>query len=379
MRIGLISGEYPPLQGGVGAYTHILGLVLADAGHEVYVLAGPTAREDDHRLTLDTVSGWGFSCWKAVEGWATRRNLDVVNLQYQTAAFGMSPWIYFIPERVHAVPVAVTFHDLRFPYLFPKAGPLRPWIVRRLAQSAAGAIATNPEDFAALRGLPYTALIPIGSNIQTVAPSTDSAATRQHHSIGPREPLVLNFGLINRSKGLDDLIEALATLHSQGVPAKLLLVGSAGSSDPSNQAYEVELRQRVATAGLTEAVTITGFLPETKVHAVLKVADIVALPFQDGASMRRGSLMAALAAGCPIVTTTPVVPTPGFEDGVSMRLVPPGDAHALGEALLQLLQDTDLRAQLSAGALTLSRHFEWPAIAASVADFLQQRVEVGRR
>ncbi|MBL8144976.1 MAG: glycosyltransferase family 4 protein [Anaerolineae bacterium] len=371
MRIGLISGEYPPQQGGVGAYTRILGLTLADAGHEVFVLAGPSAHEDDPRLTLDRVSAWKLNAGRLAERWAKHRQLDAVNLQYQTAAFNMSPWVHFLPGRVHSAPVAVTFHDLRFPYLFPKAGPLRPWIVRHLAKSADGVIATNPEDFERLRGLPHAALIPIGSNIAAPVSPSDPAAARQRFGIGRDEPLLVYFGLLNRGKGLNELVDALELLRGNGLAVRLLAIGSAGSSDPTNQAYEAELHARVAAACLNEAVTFTGFLPDDEVDALLRAADAVALPFLDGASMRRGSLMAALRAGCAIVTTTPAVPTPGFTDDAALRLVPPNDAPALAAALRQVLEDPALRAKLQVGAATLARQFEWPAIAASVAGFLE--------
>ena len=371
MRIGLISGEYPPQQGGVGAYTRILGLALADAGHTVFVLAGPFAHEDDSRLTLDRVSGWKLNAGRLAERWAKHRQLDAVNLQYQTAAFGMSPWVHFLPKQVHCAPVVVTFHDLRFPYLFPKAGSLRPWAVRHLANTANGVIATNPEDFERLRSLPHAALIPIGSNIPASGGASDPAEARQRFGVGQNQPLLVYFGLLNRGKGLHELVDALGTLHGNGLAARLLIVGAAGSSDPTNQAYEAELRARVASSGLSEAVTFTGFLPDSEVDALLRAADAVALPFLDGASMRRGSLMAALRAGCAIVTTTPAVSTPGFTDDEALRLVPPGDAAALAAALRQVLEDPALRAKLRSGAATVARQFEWPAIAASVAGFLE--------
>lgn len=372
MRIGLISGEYPPQQGGVGAYTRILGRALANAGHDVFVLAGSSAQEDDPRLTLDRVSAWKLNAGRLAERWAAHRRLEVVDLQYQTAAYGMSPWIHFLPGRVKSAPVVVTFHDLRYPYLFPKAGPLRPWIVRHLATTADGVITTNPEDFAQLRVLPHAAMIPIGSNIQVEDAPADPVAMRVRFAIEPNQPLIVYFGLINRGKGLDSLVDALNTLRASGTAAHLLIVGSAGSSDPTNRAYEADLRARVAANGLDEAVTFTGFLPESDVDALLRAADVVALPFLDGASLRRGSLMAALRAGCAILTTIPAVPTPGFSDGESMWLVTPGGVPALADALQHMLGDPALRAKLKSGAKALARQFEWPVIAESVAAFLQQ-------
>lgn len=371
MRIGMITGEYPPRQGGVGAYTRILSRALADAGHELSVLSGPDAREYDPRIALDVVTGWSAGCWNAVQSWARHRHLDIINLQYQTAAFGMSPWIHLLPTRVSAAPVVVTFHDLRFPYLFPKAGPLRPWIVNRLARTAAGVIATNPEDYEKLRALRHAAMIPIGSNILADAPASAPPLGQQ------ADFEIVYFGLINRGKGLDQLVEALARLRAGGLDAHLTVIGSAGSSDPTNRAYETGLRGTIEALGLGAAVTFTGFLPESEVDARLRAATVVALPFLDGASYRRGSLMAALRAGCAIVTTGPAVPMPAFRDGESMLLVPPGDAAALSTALARLAADENLRQRLAAGALAQSEQFSWPAIATATADFLE-RVRASR-
>src|SRR5690606_6298896 len=91
--------------------------------------------------------------------------LDMVNLHFQTAAYQMSPFIHWLPDMVQT-PVVTTFHDLRFPYLLPKAGPLRDWIVMRLARASEGIVSTNHEDFERLKHLPRAALIPIGSSVR---------------------------------------------------------------------------------------------------------------------------------------------------------------------------------------------------------------------
>ncbi|HYO89857.1 MAG TPA: glycosyltransferase, partial [Candidatus Limnocylindrales bacterium] len=214
-----------------------------------------------------------------------------------------------------------------------------------------------------LRALPLSVLIPIGSNIRADAAS----AVLRPDSTGTFE--IVYFGLVNRGKGLDQLLEALAGLRSDGLPAHLTIIGSAGSSDPTNQAYEAELRGKVPELNLSDHVAFTGFLPEAEVDALLQHADAVALPFLDGASLRRGSLLAALRAGCAIVTTTPTVRVEAFSDEDSMLLVAPGDTAALNTALARLAADPALRTRLRAGAAKASEQFSWPAIAAAAAEF----------
>lgn len=388
MRIGMVAGEYAPMQGGVGAYTRILAQALADLGHELFLYARQGSVEPDTRLHLTAHvsherSAWGVRTLHDIRRWSEEFQPDVINLQYQTAAFDMSGFIHVLPHRV-SQPWVTTFHDLRFPYLFPKAGPLRPWSVDWLARSSDGAIATNAEDQAHLADLTTTALIPIGSNILAGQPHAEDApgaleqsrsALRQQIGAQPGDFLIGFFGLVNVSKGLDMLIESLSALRAEHMPARLLIIGgTAGSSDPTNAEYLKSIQALAARLGLDEFIHWTGYLDEADVSAHLAACDAVVLPFQDGASMRRGSLMAALRGGCAIVTTEPNTTTPLFIDEENMLLVPP-HAPALAAALRRLRAEPALAAQLREGARLLSAHFEWPQIARQTADFFQQIIE----
>jgi glycosyltransferase involved in cell wall biosynthesis len=375
MRIGLITGEYPPMQGGVGAYSRILAGELARLGHVVHVLSSRQALNDDPAISLSpSIAGWNINSLRTIRAWARDLRLEVVNLQFQTAAYAMSPWVHFLPEALGAVPLVTTFHDLRFPYLFPKAGPLRDWIVRRLARASRGVIVTNHEDQERLRGLPRLALIPIGSNILADLPAGfDPQPWRTRAGAQNGDFLLAYFGLFNHSKGIEDLLAALAALREDGQPARLALVGGgAGSSDPTNAAFMDAMQARIHELALEPFIYRTGYLDETAVGAHLAAADAVVLPFRDGASYRRGSLMAAVHYGCAIITTTPQVNIPAFVDGENMRLVPPGDPAALARALHDLRQQPEQAARLRQGAAALAGQFRWQAIAQSAADFFRR-------
>jgi len=165
MRIGLVTGEYPPDQGGVGDFTRELGRTLAALGHEVHVLtSAPSQTFHVSRLTFHVsrftshvprlaphespivhrrVHGWGWGCWRQVLALAQELGLHVLDVQYQAAAYRMHPAINFVPRRRDRPPVVVTFHDLKVPYLFPKAGPLRWRVVHMLARWVDRIIVTN--------------------------------------------------------------------------------------------------------------------------------------------------------------------------------------------------------------------------------------------
>lgn len=385
MRVGLISGEYPPAQGGVGDFTRELGRGLAALGHQVHVITtsppspfpSPPRHGERHgdEVTLHRiVPRWGWGCWRHIMHAARRLHLEVLDVQYQAAAYGMHPAINFLPRAADRPPIVVTFHDLRVPYLFPKAGPLRGWVVRHMARSAEGVIVTNQEDYLCLhQEIPSDrlALIPIGSNIPpTPPPGYDRQAERARWSVGPQDLLLGYFGFLNESKGVEDLVHALRLLLDQGVPAHLLMVGGrVGSSDPTNRAYAERVESLIAELELEHRVHWTGYTDPQAVSAGLLAADLCVLPYRDGVSFRRGTLMACLAHGRAIVTTRPTVPLPQVRDGENMLLVERNDPQGLAETIRQVAAEPGLRARLEEGALALASEFSWERIARRTAAF----------
>jgi len=361
------------MQGGVGDYTRELGLALADLGCSVHVAApiqaGPVKGLTVHPL----VERWGWGSQRILLDLVRRERPNVVHIQYQAAAYGLHPAINFWPWRMRRLKAdrpraVVTFHDLRVPYLFPKAGPLRLWVVHELARRSDAAIVTNRADFEALsRALGHPpALIPIGSNIKPTLPADyDRIAWRARWGVGPDDLLLCFFGFINDRKGVDVLLRALAadTLAPRR-PLLLFIGGQTGASDPTNVAYLERIKRLIADLGLEKRIRWTGYLPDKEVSACFAAADLCVLPFRDGVSFLHGTFHAALVHGAAIITTHPDPPLPELSHGQNVWLVPPEDPAALASAISRLADDPALRRTLGTGAKTLSRQFRWERIAA---------------
>ncbi len=211
-----------------------------------------------------------------------------------------------------------------------------------LAKNVDLAITTNPEDTLALQPVRSDLVeIPIGSNIPCAPPPDfERSATRQALGIPADAPLLCYFGFLNASKGGEMLVDVLANLVEQGYDAHLLMIGGrVGASDPTNYAYLQQVEARIEQLGLTPRLHWTGHVPAPEVSAAFLASDLCLLPYQDGASYRRGSFMAALEHGMPIVTTTPEVPYPDLVDGETLLLAPPDDAAAQTDACVRILSD----------------------------------------
>lgn len=348
-----ISGEYPPDVGGVGDYTARLRAALEDQGWSSRVVTRRDVGRWNARglvRTLQAVTPTGL-----------------VHIQYQAGAFDLLGDICLLPVLLRAirprVRVVTTFHDTRIPYLFPKAGRLRPASVRSLARTSHAVIAADAADLRWLspgdRSSPWSVQIPIGSNVPCAPPAGYHRAAFRDRlgAASDGTPIVAYFGLLNASKGLDLLVDAFSRVRAHLPDARLLLLGGdVGASDPTDRATAVRLQTRLAPLGT--AVVRTGWLPPHDLSAHLLAADIALLPYADGASARRGSLLAFAEHGVAIVTTVPA--RPEVADAV---VAVPSTPVALADAVLALWRDPTARAAQHAASLRLAARVAWPEIA----------------
>jgi glycosyltransferase involved in cell wall biosynthesis len=173
---------------------------------------------------------------------------------------------------------------------------------------------------------------------------------------GAEGPVVLFFGLIRPYKGADVLIRAFSRL---GHPdAELWIVGRPLGVDMD------ELRELARASG-ARVRFLDRFVVDSEVPAIMRRADVVALPYRD--AEQSGVLFTALAFGKAIVATSvggfPEVARAGGGDVI--RLIPPADEVALAEALGSVLSDRAERERLeSAAQAAAAGPFSWDAIAA---------------
>lgn len=381
------------MEGGVGAFTQELAKAFNEAGNEVHVITSRLSRPKvEDRSLWDIhepydigyahlharIGRWWWSAMSTIAQIVTRYDLDIVNVQYQAAAFDMKvPAINFLPWRLRDMTkTVVTFHDLRVPYLFPRAGRLREKLVRRLAQSADGIIVTNLEDYDILAQTDRTRelliQLPIGSNIKAIDPSQVDIERVRHTLLSQEDGVLLGyFGFLNETKGAVVLVKSLARL-----PHRFELVfigGQTGSSDSSsNKAFLETLRELVDELNLQERVHWSGFLDEADVSTYLFASDMIVMPYRDGASLRRGTLMAALVHGRPIITTIPTTQIDQLIHGENVWMTRVDDPEELSDAIVYLAADPDLRSKLGTRAKETSAQFTWDEIAAKTVAFYEE-------
>ena len=392
----MLTGELPPDRGGVGDYTARLSDALAALGVPLGILTRRRPEIPPRRVLGESrvpvhgiVPGWDPRAFPIVTRSLARLGpRPLLHIQFQAGAFDLGGSVHLLPSLLRATlpraRVVTTFHDFLVPYLFPKAGPARLAANRLLARSSHAAIFTDLADLELAGPGVHGRVVPIGSNVDR-QPETEPSRTdvRLLLSLDDEAFVVGYFGFLNPSKGVPTLLEAVGQVVARRPDrnVKLVLIGAeTGVSNPTDLTQARAVHDAIEQEQLGQSIVRTGYLEPAELSATLLACDVVVLPFRDGASARRGTLMAALAHGLPIVSTTPARPSPlagppGFwlgsgpgavavRDGESILLVPPDDADALAAALLRLADDPDLRARLAEGARGVAARIAWPALAA---------------
>jgi glycosyltransferase involved in cell wall biosynthesis len=159
-----------------------------------------------------------------------------------------------------------------------------------------------------------------------------------------RTNLVLFLGRMEPSKGIFDLLGAIAALRP-GVPDVRLVC--AGDGD------RIAVARYAERLGIADAVKFTGWVGPSGKRALFESAAVFALPTYDAALPI--SLIEAMAAGVPVVAAAVGGIPEVVVDGVTGHLVAPGDIATLSRLLRKLLLDRPLAERLGAAARESAR------------------------
>jgi glycosyltransferase involved in cell wall biosynthesis len=350
----MITGSYPSMPCGVGDYTAQLVAALTASDKQVHV---DIVTSTDDRILVPEGNGHGMH---QVRGWGIHQvhhllrlleslDPDLIHIQYPAIGYGfdISPNILPLLCRITRLraPVLVTVHDYSISH------PLRRLSIIPLVLFSDRIIVCDPKEFMVLRRL-----FPFRKNRIIEIPLSSNIPIRFGHV--PRkdsnEIFLAYFGFISRHKDVALLLRSLQSLRLDGMPVHLRLLGGIS---PRSQS---EIAAFAKTMGVQEHLTFTGFLEGEEISRCLADSDIGLLPFRDGVSLRRASLITMMQHGLPVVTTRASDYLPdGLVDGVNIMLAAVDDREAFTAAISKLALDIGLRERLSIEGLSWASQFGW--------------------
>jgi glycosyltransferase involved in cell wall biosynthesis len=263
--------------------------------------------------------------------------------------------------------VGIVFHDVE-----PYSGLRSIDKVRRRAQSrvmrqtlkaAVQGFFTVPLDAISwlARVPPNATFIPVGANLPFPAGAPTRVTGLEQSALS-----VAVFGITEGATGQQEckeIVDALRFVSGKGKALRLHAFGRGARE------FESQLRNALRDARVE--VCVEGVLPGEQVVEALTAAD-VALFVRAPISTRRGSAIAGIACGLPVIAYAgPETVPPITEAGIV--LVSREEKAELGEALLRVASDADLRASLAERSRrAYQEHFAWNAIAGRFVNVLNK-------
>ncbi len=366
MRILVINWQdiTHPLAGGAEVHLHNIFSRIARRGHEVTLFCssyrGARREEMLDGIRIIRTGGRQFFNFRVPPAYLLKFRRE----RYDVVVDDMNKIPFFTPLFVRE-PLIGIVHHLFGTSIFAEVNPLAGSYVYcmerlalffyRLYHTPFFAVSPSTEQEMRERGFR-------GEDLTIVYNCVDHELHRPDLSRRSPTPLIGYFGRLKRYKGVDQFIRAVANI-AEGRPGLRAVVVGEGDDRP-------RLKRLAAELGLTGIVTFAGFVSQQrKVELLQEMWLGVATSSKEGWGL---TVLESNACGTPVIASDVPGLRDAVKDGETGLLYRHGDVEDLAGKIRKLLDDTALRAGLSANAVAWAGQFNWE-------DAATQTIEVLRR
>ncbi|MDQ3927640.1 MAG: glycosyltransferase, partial [Chloroflexota bacterium] len=187
-------------------------------------------------------------------------------------------------------------------------------------------------------------------------------------------PILLFVGRIERLKGLDTLLEAVAVVSRTctGRKLRVLIVGGGGQT-PEENAEIRRIWELHRELNLEDQVEFVGSKPQEMLPLYYSAADVTVMP----SHYESFGMVAieSMASGTPVIASNVGGLSYTVKDGATGYLVPEENHFVLAEQVHHLLKNPDVREELGRQAAEHALQFSWSNIASQIVDVYDSEIE----
>jgi glycosyltransferase involved in cell wall biosynthesis len=189
--------------------------------------------------------------------------------------------------------------------------------------------------------------------------------------------ILSTFGLVDPRKGLEYMIAAMPEIVRRHPNAFYLIVGQTHPEllKKAGEQYRNELVTKIESSGMGAHVRfVNQYLTQREIVDYLLATDVYVTPYLDLNQITSGTLAYALGAGKAIVSTRYLHAAEALADGRGL-LVDVRDPDGLARAVLAILDDPALKAELERRAYDFGKEMAWPNVGRRVLALTREVVE----
>lgn len=371
MHITFLS-TYPPRTCGIATFTQDLRAATASTegvsrADVVAILGAEDAVQSLPPEVVYTIRQHDESDYVALAEYLNDTDTDVVSVQHEFGIFGGPEGRYLLSLLKNLrVPVATTLHTV-----LPEPPAHYRSALLEVAAHSDLLVVMNEHGRRLLMdvyGLDARRIAVAHHGVPTIEPGGQAEAKRALRADG--RTMLLTFGLLGPSKGIEYALEALPSAVETRPDLLYVILGSTHPEivRREGESYRNDLKARVTELGLDEHIRFDDrYADHDALCTYLSAADIYLSPYPGMDQISSGTLAYALGAGNAIVSTPYLYAQEALAEGRGC-LAPSGDPEAFGRAICRLLTDESFRADTAARAFELGKAMRWPAVGEHYAE-----------
>ncbi len=287
---------------------------------------------------------------------------DLAIVEHEYGIFGGQDGAYILRlMRELNMPIITTLHTV---LREPNDGQRE--VMMALAELSDRLVVMSHKAFGFLEdiyGIPREKIAFIPHGIHDV-PFSDPVFHKEEFNV-ERNKVILTFGLIGPSKGLETMIDAVPAIVEKHPDAVYLILGATHPHivRHSGESYRQGLHQRARRLGVEQHVLFHNRFVSTDVlMQYLSTADVYVTPYPNEAQITSGTLAYALGSGKAVVSTPYWYAQELLDEGRG-KLVDFDSCEALSDAVIALLDDDHERNTMRKNAYQYCRSMVWGQVA----------------